>query len=94
MATPKPYGWFRYGRRHPEGKVGEWTITRTPDDPPVVVWRVPDGGWIIDDDPGDQHVQVDGFSEDDIRVALAFAQAMGWLPADVRYEVRPLSASD
>ena len=37
----KQYGWFTYGRS-PNGKVGQWTITRTPEDPPIVVWRVDD----------------------------------------------------
>jgi hypothetical protein len=72
------YGWFRYGR-HPEGKVGRWTLTRSPGDPAIVVWRVGDDEWIIDDVDRDQHVQVDGFTEPEIRAALAFAQIMGWI---------------
>jgi hypothetical protein len=86
------YGWFRYGR-HPEGKVGQWTITRAPDDPPIVAWRVADDAWIIADDPGEQHVHVDGFSEDDIRVSLAFARAMGWIGDEGAFAVRELPAT-
>jgi hypothetical protein len=89
MTTGK-YGWFRYGPRHPEGKVGQWTITRTPQDPPIVAWKVDENAWIIDDDPGDQHVQVDGFTEAELRVALEFARTMGWTSADARYDVREM----
>jgi hypothetical protein len=91
MTTPpaQKYGWFRYGR-HPEGKVGQWTITRSPDDPPLVVWKVADDVWIVDDDPGEQHIHVDGFTEADIQVALAFAQAMGWVTAGTEYAIREL----
>ena len=65
-------GWFRYGR-HPEGRVGEWQVTRTPDDPPIVIYRTGDQTWIIDDD---QHVTLNGATGTDIQNALTFARAM------------------
>jgi hypothetical protein len=87
---PGKYGWFRYGR-NPSGVVGQWRITRLPHDPPIVVWRVGDDEWIVDDDTGDQHVQVDGFTAAEIRAALAFAQIMGWIAAEPEPVFREVS---
>ena len=57
-------GWFRYGR-HPEGRVGSWKVTRVPEDPPIVIYQTGDG-WIVDDEPGEQHTMLHGLTEDEI----------------------------
>jgi hypothetical protein len=85
------YGWFTYGR-NPSGKVGQWTITRMPGDPPLVVWRVDETTWIVDDDINDQHARLDGFTEAEIRSALVLAQAMNWIPAGTQHVFRELHA--
>jgi hypothetical protein len=86
----KQYGWFTYGR-NPSGKVGDWTITRNPDDPPIVVWRVDETTWIVDDEIHDQYARLDGFAEADIEAALAFARALNWIPAKTEYAFRGLA---
>jgi hypothetical protein len=73
-------GWFSYSRS-PDGRFGEWTLTRTPDDPPILIWEAGDGTSVIDDQTGDRYVQLFGFTAEEIRSAVTFAQAMGWLEA-------------
>ncbi|NJC73457.1 hypothetical protein HC031_27580 [Planosporangium thailandense] len=85
------YGWFTYGR-NPTGEVGGWTITRTPDDPPIVVWHVADTTWIVDDDVNDQHARLNGFTEAEITAALTFARALNWVPSQAEYVVRDLNS--
>jgi hypothetical protein len=85
------YGWFTYGR-NPSGRAGQWTIIRAPDDPPLVVWRVDETTWIVDDDINDQHARLDGFTEAEVRAALVFAQAMNWIPAGTQHAIRELRA--
>jgi hypothetical protein len=72
------HGWFSYSRS-PDGRYGQWMLTRRPDDPPIVVWQDDNGTVIIDDEIGDRYVQLSGFTDDEIRTSLSFAQAMGWL---------------
>ncbi|GII25591.1 hypothetical protein [Planosporangium mesophilum] len=86
------YGWFTYGR-NPSGKVWQWTITRAPDDPPIVVWRVDDTTWIVDDDVNDQCALLNGFSEAEVEAALMFARALIWIPAGTEYVFRELGAA-
>ncbi len=85
------YRWFTYGR-NPSGKVGDWTITRTLDDPPIVVWRVDDTTWIVDDDINDQCARLSGFTEAEVKAALVFARAMGWIPARTEHVFKELHA--
>lgn len=83
------YGWFTYGRT-PSGKVGDWTITRAPDDPPIVIWRVDETTWIVDDEIHDQHARLNGFTEAEMKAAVVFARALNWIPAKTEYAFRDL----
>jgi hypothetical protein len=89
--TVPDYGWFSYSR-NPDGRFGEWTLTRSPDDPPIIVWQAADGTSVLDDDIGDRYVELRGFTAAEIDASLAFAQAMGWLPPGIRVTVKRLPA--
>ena len=74
----------------PNGKVGQWTISRTVEDPPIVVWKVNDTTWIVDDEINDQCARLDGFTESEVTAALVFARAMTWIPARTEHVVKAL----
>ena len=86
---PEDYGWFTYGR-DPSGKVGDWTITRDLDDPPIVVWRVDDTTWIVDDEINDHCARLNGFTEAEVRASLLFARAMDWIPPRTEHVFKDL----
>jgi hypothetical protein len=95
MQIPKGFGWFSYTRA-PDRRVGDQTIPRSPGDPPFVAWQAGATTWIVDDDVSNQHVRVDGITEDEIRLAFAFAQAMGWVVpgSDVAFRGAPPPSTD
>jgi hypothetical protein len=80
-------GWFGYGRFR-EGRVGNWKITRVPEDPPIVIYHTGDGGWIVDDAPRERHTILNGLTEDEIRTALTFGLAVGWIEGGTRISFR------
>ncbi|MEU3452089.1 hypothetical protein ABZ671_00400 [Micromonospora sp. NPDC006766] len=68
--------------------MGDWKITRVPEDPPLVIYQTGDGGWIVDDAPGEQHTMLHGLTGEEIRTALTFALAVGWIDGDARISFR------
>jgi hypothetical protein len=73
--------------------LGQWTLTREPDDPPVIVWQADDGTAVLDDAIGDRYVELRGFTDSEIGASLDFAQAMGWHPAGTTAVFKRLSAT-
>jgi hypothetical protein len=91
--APPGFGWFAYGR-NPNGMAGQWHVPRAPDDPPIVVWRVDETMFIIDDDIADRQVRVGGLTESEVVSALYFAQAMNWIPPNTEYVVKQVRSTD